>query len=92
MQVALLQMPIGADQNMRTAADAVRRAAVQGAQVAVLPEMFCCLSQTTDFSQCAEPDGGARWQLLRQIAREGIWLPCPQQPYPRLFAKELGIL
>lgn len=83
MQVALLQTPVCTDatENLRVAADAVRRAAIQGAQIAVLPEMFCCPYDAASFSRNAEPDGGARWQLLRQLSRaSGLYLVAGSVP------------
>ena len=44
MRVALIQMPITADkaENINTACKKLREAAANGADIAVLPEMFCC--------------------------------------------------
>lgn len=86
MKVALLQMSVCADpaQNMRNAARAVRRAALQGAEIAVLPEMFCCPYDTAAFAQYAEPDGGMRWQMLRQVSCVcGIYLIAGSMPERR---------
>lgn len=77
MQVALLQTPVYEDttENLRVAADAVHRAAQAGAQIAVLPEMFCCPYGAASFSRYAEPDGGARWQQLRKLSQDnGLYL------------------
>ena len=86
MRVALLQTPVYEDatENLRAAADAVRRAALAGAQIAVLPEMFCCPYDTASFVCHAEPDGGARWQLLRQLSRaSGLYLIAGSVPEAR---------
>lgn len=44
MRAALIQMPVTAnkEQNIQFACDSIRAAAMQGANIAVLPEMFCC--------------------------------------------------
>ena len=44
MRAALIQMMVTADkgQNLRTACDRIREAAQNGADIAMLPEMFCC--------------------------------------------------
>ena len=72
MRIALLQTAVCADEptNMATAAQAVRWAAANGADAAVLPEMFCCPYETTAFPAYAEPEGGPRWQALSALARE----------------------
>ena len=43
MRVALIQMPVTADKdiNIKTACQKLREAAENGADFAVLPEMFC---------------------------------------------------
>lgn len=49
MRVALIQMPVTDDKliNLETARRKIREAAAQGADFAVLPEMFCCPIETT---------------------------------------------
>ena len=44
MRVALIQMMVTADKagNINTACEKLREAAANGADIAVLPEMFCC--------------------------------------------------
>ena len=44
MRVALIQMPVLPDKgkNIQTACGKIREAAKNGADFAVLPEMFCC--------------------------------------------------
>jgi len=71
MHVALLQTAVCADEttNMRTAASCIRGAAQQGADIAVLPEMFCCPYDPRVFAQYAQPQGGKRWQQLSALAR-----------------------
>ena len=60
MKIAAIQMPVGMDkrENLCTAAEFVRRAAEQGARIAVLPEMFFCPYANEYFPQYAEEQGG----------------------------------
>ena len=83
MKVALLQMPVTADkaENLAVAADYVRRAADGGAQLAVLPEMFCCLYTNEAFRANAEPAGGPVHTAMAGLAREtGLWLVAGSMP------------
>lgn len=60
MRVALIQMPVTADRegNLRTAAEKLRQAAAGGADIAVLPEMFCCPYENRCFRPYGEEAGG----------------------------------
>lgn len=83
MKVALLQMPVTADkaENLTVARDYVRRAADGGAQLAVLPEMFCCLYTNEAFRANAEPAGGPVHTAMAGLAREtGLWLVAGSMP------------
>lgn len=83
MKVALLQMPVTADkaENLTVARDYVRRAADGGAQLAVLPEMFCCLYTNEAFRANAEPAGGPVHRAMAGLAREtGLWLVAGSMP------------
>ena len=83
MKVALLQMPVTADkaENLTVARDYVRRAADGGAQLAVLPEMFCCLYTNDAFRANAEPAGGPVHTAMAGLAREtGLWLVAGSMP------------
>ena len=83
MKVALLQMPVTADkaENLTVARDYVRRAADGGAQLAVLPEMFCCLYTNDAFRANAEPAGGPVHRAMAGLAREtGLWLVAGSMP------------
>jgi len=72
MKIALLQTPVTMDkaENLRIAAEYVRRAAEDGAALAVLPEMFCCPYDNAYFPKFAEPRGGMIWSALSAMARE----------------------
>lgn len=83
MRTALIQMPVTADKavNLAVAADYVRRAADGGAQLAVLPEMFCCLYTNEAFRANAEPAGGPVHTAMAGLAREtGLWLVAGSMP------------
>lgn len=70
MKTALIQMNVGADkaENLARAARLVRDA--KGADVIMLPEMFCCPYSPADFVKNAEPEGGSVTQALSSMARE----------------------
>ncbi|MBQ0038432.1 MAG: carbon-nitrogen hydrolase family protein [Clostridiales bacterium] len=77
MKIAQIQMNVTADkgENIRHACDLIRQAAAQGVDLAVLPEMFCCLYDNAHFAPNGEPEGGAAQQALSALARElGIWI------------------
>lgn len=91
MRLALLQTAVVASKadNLANAARRVRGAAQQGAQMAVLPEMFCCPYADKAFVENAEPAGGPAWQALSRIAAEnGLWLvggSLPEREGARLY-------
>lgn len=70
VKAALVQMRVTEDkeQNLRSAADAVRRAADAGAQVVCLPEMFVCPYERHAFLAAREARGGRIWSALAQMA------------------------
>ena len=77
MRVALIQMPVTDDKliNLETAHRKIREAAAQGADFAVLPEMFCCPYRHDCFAVYGEPEGGPVQTALSALAAElGIYL------------------
>lgn len=72
LMLGLCQMKVTNDKqaNLRQAEEALRQAAQQGAQVAVLPEMFNCPYENACFPAYAEPAGGESWQFLSRMAKE----------------------
>ena len=77
MRAALIQMPVIPDKtkNIETACEKIREAAANGADVAVLPEMFCCPYQNECFRPYGEPEGGEAQAALSALAAElGIYL------------------
>lgn len=91
MKVAMLQMPVGFDkeENMRKAQAAVSWAASQGAEIAVLPEMWNCPYSNQYFPQYAEEGIGPTRQALTDMARENrIWLvggSIPEQENGKIY-------
>ena len=72
MKIALLQTPVLFDKkkNLDHAREKVREAAQNGAQLVILPEMFCCPYASRCFPAYAEPKGGDIWQELSHWAQE----------------------
>ena len=77
MKIALIQFAVTADKadNLTRADAAIRQAAANGADMAVLPEMFCCPYENSCFHPYGEEAGGAAWQMLSTAARDtGIYV------------------
>ena len=77
VRIGLAQHRIGPDmeENLRQAQRAVLACAGQGAQLVLLPEMFCCLYQLERLRACAQPRGGEIWKHLRVLAcQAGVYL------------------
>ena len=72
MRVALIQMAVTADkqQNIETACGKIREAAWHGADVAVLPEMFCCPYDNSCFRPYGEAENGPAQAALSALAAE----------------------
>ena len=72
MRVALIQMRVTADKaaNLRTACKKIRAAKQAGADIAVLPEMFCCPYENRCFRAYGEPEGGEVQETLSRLAAE----------------------
>lgn len=77
MKAALIQMRNVPEkqENLDRAARLIREAAENGAELCVLPEMFCCEYRNRAFIENQEPAGGPAWQMLSRAARENrVWL------------------
>ncbi|WP_367272320.1 carbon-nitrogen hydrolase family protein [uncultured Dysosmobacter sp.] len=77
MRVALIQMPVTADkqQNIQTALGKLQETARNGADIAVLPEMFCCPYQNDCFRAYGEAENGPVQAALSALAAElGIYI------------------
>ncbi len=71
MNIALIQMKVGADrdENLARAASLSLYASENGAQMIVLPEMFCCEYRRSAFLTYAEREGGEVTRSLERIAK-----------------------
>ncbi len=77
LRIAQVQMSVtrNKDENIRRAARMIRQAAEQGAELAMLPEMFCCPYENAAFRPYGEAEGGSAQQALSALAGElGIWI------------------
>jgi len=82
-KVAVIQMHVEEDKlkNMANAAAFVEKAAEQGADIAILPEMFNCPYKTSNFPIYAEEEGGECCRLLSGLAKSlGIYLVAGTMP------------
>jgi len=72
MKLGLVQMSVCADktENLQRAKEGVARLSAQGADLVVLPEMFCCPYENAAFPVYAEGYGERVTNTLSEIARE----------------------
>ena len=72
MRVALLQMHVSNNRqgNLDSACAKIREAAANGADIAILPEMFCCPYQNDCFRPYGEAEGGSVQTALSSLAAE----------------------
>ena len=72
MRAALIQMPVTANkrENIDTACRRLREVKARGADVAVLPEMFCCPYDNACFRDYGEEEGGEAQSALSALAAE----------------------
>lgn len=72
MHIALIQMNVTADkrENLKTARHQLLEAKTKGANLAVLPEMFCTPYDLKLFGENGEEEGGAAWIMLQEAATE----------------------
>ena len=83
MKVSVVQMPVSSDKlaNIRLASAYIQDAASSGADLVVLPEMFCCPYQTASFPVYAEKEGGEHWSLMASSARDNhVYLVAGSMP------------
>ncbi len=77
MRLAMLQMEVvhNKEENLRHARKLLEQVSRDGAQMAVLPEMFCCPYSNRYFREYGEEQGGLAWQMLSQAAQElNLWI------------------
>lgn len=83
MRLAQIQMAVTADkvENLRHAEALL--ASVKGADMAVLPEMFCCPYDNGCFRAYGEAAGGAAYQMLSRAAAETTrgWWAAPSRSW-----------
>lgn len=72
MKLGLIQMNVceNKSENLKTAAESVKNLAKQGAEIIVLPEMFCCPYENAAFTREAESEGGTVNAALSEMAKE----------------------
>lgn len=71
MRIALIQMNVTSDKkdNLFCTEEKVKRAADMGADIAILPEMFCCPYTNESFIENAEPCQGNIWNTMSKLAK-----------------------
>jgi len=83
MKLAIIQMAVSENkrENLRRAEEHIAKAAEQGADIAVLPEMFCCPYDTKLFAVNAELEGGESFLTMANCARSNnIWIVAGSMP------------
>lgn len=70
MKIALLQTPVveSKAENLQTAEDCIRTAVENGADIAVLPEMFNCPYSSKYFTKYAESEGEESYRAMAESA------------------------
>lgn len=72
LKIALIQMKVGLDkgENIKRAGELLDEAAMKGADIAALPEMFNCPYSNDRFRSCGEKYPGATTEMLSKHARK----------------------
>ena len=72
MKLAVIQMHVAKEKekNLQTAQGYIQSAAEKGADMVLLPEMFCCPYLAVNFPVYAEEEGGDTWQYLSAMAKK----------------------
>ena len=82
-KLALIQIKGAAtnDENLKNAVQKITEAALQGADIVVLPEMFSCPYKASNFPVFAQKDGEQNWKLLSETAAKNkIYLVAGSMP------------
>lgn len=77
VKCALIQLAFrkGVDNALTAAEGFIAEAAADGAQLILLPEMFCCPYSTKKFPEYAQPDDGEMCRRMSAAAaKAGVWL------------------
>lgn len=83
MKVALIQSTVydTNQENVENAISRIKEAAQNGADIAILPEMFCCPYQTSAFPIFAQAENGENFQAMSKCAKENnIYLVAGSMP------------
>ena len=83
IKTAILQTHVYEEKsrNITQAAEILVRPELQGIDLAVLPEMFCCPYENKYFPEYAEAEGGDTWEKCSRLAAErGIYLVAGSMP------------
>lgn len=83
MKAALVQMRVDSNKlkNLQIASESIRKAAEQGADMVILPEMFCCPYHTSNFPIYSEKEGGPHWQMMSDAAKQNhVYLVAGSMP------------
>ncbi len=75
--VALLQTSVydNKEKNIENAVKIIKKVAREGADIAVLPEMFCCPYDNSWFRKLSEKEGGPAYKAMSSAAKEsGIYI------------------
>ncbi len=83
MKIAVIQLKVGEDKrgNVRHASERIRHAAEEGAELIVLPEMFCCPYTNESFLKNAEPEGSlVSAEMARAAAESKVVLVAGSMP------------
>lgn len=83
MRAALIQMPVTTDKeaNLSRACKDLREAKARGADIGVLPEMFCCPYDNSCFRAYGEEEGGPAQRTLSALAAElGMYIVAGSLP------------
>lgn len=72
LNVALLQTKVYADKlkNINNVIKLIKKVSIEGADIAVLPEMFCCPYDNSFFKEYGEEEGGLAYQSLSNAAKD----------------------
>lgn len=76
-KAALLQMKVSdsKEKNISNAVELIEKVSKEGADIAVLPEMFCCPYDNSYFKLFSEKQGGMAYKAMSNVAKEfGIYV------------------
>ena len=72
LKVSLIQMKTGIDKNINLlkASDLIKKVSIQNPDIIILPEMFSCPYDNSEFPILAEEEGGYSFKYLSNLAKE----------------------